>query len=88
MPDKNKHESGNASNSSELFDLSDLERTQIYDILIGDANVIASYYDKNRESMPHRVNQGMQREMRRLRRLASKVKLPEPEEDYEDEHYS
>jgi len=70
---------------SPLF-LTDLERTQIYDILRGDANVIAKYYDDNKATMPHRVDQGMQRELLRLRSLSEKVKIPEPVDDFKDEY--
>jgi len=47
------------------------------------ANIIASYYDKNRDAMPANVACALTREMHRLRTLADHVK-PEPKEDDEE----
>jgi len=47
------------------------------------ANIIAAYYDRNRDAMPANVACALTREMQRLRTLADHVK-PAPQEDDEE----
>ncbi len=57
------------------------ELLAIADILGKDANVIARYHDKNRDTMPTHVSNALTREIDRLRRLADKISPPTPEEE-------
>lgn len=59
------------------------EREQIATILSRRANEIAGYSGDNRDRMPASVEYGLEIEMKRLRRLADKVRPPQPETDDE-----
>jgi hypothetical protein len=59
------------------------EREQIATILSRRANEIAGYSGDNRDKMPASVEYGLELEMKRLRRLADKVRPLQPETDDE-----
>lgn len=72
--------------------LSESERTQIADILERRANDIATFKSAVQRNMPATVAEydfpgsvdlALSREIQRLRKLAAKVKPPEPPEDEE-----
>lgn len=84
--------------SRDLFGaLSEADRRQIDEVLRRRANEIASFRRDLEEKvsketgkpirlydLPGSVELALTREMNRLRRLADKVKVPEPDEDEED----
>jgi hypothetical protein len=57
------------------------EREQIAIILSRRANEIAMYSGDNKDKLPGSVEYGLSREIDRLRRLADKIRPPEPEDE-------
>lgn len=65
---------------SEQPNVTRAEAVRIAEILKADANSIAQYYDKHRDTMPLHANLGLLHEMGALRALAEKINPP-PKDD-------